>query len=268
MHVEDHPVAYGSFEGTIPKGQYGGGTVMLWDRGAWEPIGDPRKGYKDGRLKFILHGEKLQGGWMLVRKGGRKSAPGERAWFLFKERDGFARPGESVTEQLPLSVATGRDLDEIAANSERVWGPSGEVVHNGRKKTKNAHLTVAGRRSKRGAATASKDAIGKKGRATDTKRRALGSKKTAKDRSRLQELLEHPAAKRARLPQSPKVELATLVDEAPSGTDWLHEIKFDGYRMLCRVDRGKARFISRNGHDWTAKFPELAEAASRLSMEQ
>ncbi len=90
MQVEDHPLEYGGFEGTIPEGEYGGGTVMLWDRGVWEPIGDPAKGLREGHLKFILHGEKLKGGWVLVRKGGRKSAPDERHWFLFKERDDFA----------------------------------------------------------------------------------------------------------------------------------------------------------------------------------
>ena len=93
MQVEDHPLEYGGFEGVIPKGQYGGGTVMLWDRGVWEPIGDPSKGFREGRLKFTLRGEKLQGAWMLVRKGGRKGEEGERHWFLFKERDEFARPG-------------------------------------------------------------------------------------------------------------------------------------------------------------------------------
>lgn len=128
MQVEDHPLEYGDFEGTIPQGQYGGGTVMLWDKGVWEPIGDPKQGYSDGRLKFTLRGEKLQGTWMLVRKGGRKSGAGERHWFLFKERDEFSRPGSSVTEEMPLSVATGRDLREIAAQSERVCGPSGEMT--------------------------------------------------------------------------------------------------------------------------------------------
>src|SRR5271165_5715563 len=86
MQVEDHPLEYGGFEGTIPEGEYGGGTVMLWDNGVWEPLGDAKKGFREGHLKFKLHGEKLQGAWMLVRKGGRKSEPNERRWFLFKER--------------------------------------------------------------------------------------------------------------------------------------------------------------------------------------
>jgi bifunctional non-homologous end joining protein LigD len=124
MHVEDHPVEYGAFEGIIPKGEYGGGTVMLWDRGHWEPVGDPHDGYSKGRFKFRLHGEKLRGGWMLVRKGDAgQYGTGKREWLLFKERDDEARPADEadILAELPLSVTTGRSLDEIAADSDRVW---------------------------------------------------------------------------------------------------------------------------------------------------
>src|SRR6478672_1944079 len=121
MQVEDHPLEYGNFEGVIPQGEYGGGTVMLWDRGTWEPLDDAKKGYREGRLKFVLRGEKLQGRWMLVRKGGRSAATDERHWFLFKERDQYAGGRTSITERLPLSVATGRDLDAIAKDADRVW---------------------------------------------------------------------------------------------------------------------------------------------------
>jgi bifunctional non-homologous end joining protein LigD len=106
MQVEDHPLEYGDFEGVIPQDEYGGGTVMLWDKGVWEPLEDAKKGLREGHLKFALHGNKLQGRWMLVRKGGR-AAPEERHWFLFKERDEFARRGKSITEKMPLSVTTG-----------------------------------------------------------------------------------------------------------------------------------------------------------------
>src|SRR5437868_8575699 len=84
MHVEDHPVKYGDFEGIIPEGEYGGGTVMLWDRGTWEPEGDPHKSYRSGRLKFRLNGEKLHGGWMLVKRS-RSTSGKDNEWFLFKE---------------------------------------------------------------------------------------------------------------------------------------------------------------------------------------
>ncbi|HEY7374946.1 MAG TPA: DNA polymerase ligase N-terminal domain-containing protein, partial [Polyangia bacterium] len=125
MHVEDHPLAYGDFEGIIPKGQYGGGTVLLWDRGSWEPQENPHAGYAKGNLKFILKGEKLQGGFALIRLGGRRAQAkqdGERAWLLIKEKDGQARPGApELTDTKPDSVATGRTMDEIAAEKTRVW---------------------------------------------------------------------------------------------------------------------------------------------------
>jgi bifunctional non-homologous end joining protein LigD len=126
MHVEDHPLAYAEFEGIIPKGQYGGGTVLLWDRGTWEPVGDPHQSYAAGNLKFILKGEKLQGGFALVKLRGRGPQRGkdqERAWLLIKERDGHVPTGEAgdVTAARPESVATGRTLDDIATDRSRVW---------------------------------------------------------------------------------------------------------------------------------------------------
>ncbi|MGD9644709.1 MAG: non-homologous end-joining DNA ligase [Pirellulales bacterium] len=138
MRVEDHPLEYYSFEGVIPKGEYGGGTVMLWDRGSWEPVSDPRELDTEGMLKFKLQGDKLEGAWMLVRRGGRRSEPGERTWFLFKERDEFARDDESITETMPLSVSTGRDLDEIAEQADRIWGPDGEVRVRRQRKAKSS----------------------------------------------------------------------------------------------------------------------------------
>jgi bifunctional non-homologous end joining protein LigD len=268
MQVEDHPLEYGGFEGTIPEGEYGGGTVMLWDRGVWEPSGDPVRGLKEGHLKFVLHGEKLRGGWMLVRKGGRSAAEDERRWFLFKERDKFARPGASITDELPLSVETGRDLEEIAAESDRAWGANGDVSHarrtNGRShrgSSKSTRRSTANAQAVKGVAKRRRTAAN--GR---PKRAATGGSKA--DLARLQTLLEVPGVRRGKLPARQSVELATLAEEAPSGSEWLHEVKFDGYRMLCRVDGGKARFISRNGLDWTEKLPELAAAAGRLPVEQ
>jgi bifunctional non-homologous end joining protein LigD len=267
MQVEDHPLEYGGFEGIIPQGEYGGGTVMLWDKGVWEPIGDPAKGVRDGHLKFTLHGEKLQGAWMLVRKGGRRGEEGERHWFLFKEHDEFARPGESITDEMPLSVTTGRNLDEIAAESDRVWGPGGEIPQNGRK-TAGKRAAATSARRKRAANAASDEVATKPRGAVKATSKAKVRGKSGLDSASLQKLLEHPNVRRARLPQSQTVELATLVDAAPPGDDWLHEIKFDGYRMICRLDEGKARFISRYGNDWTAKLPELAEAAGGLAVKQ
>jgi bifunctional non-homologous end joining protein LigD len=143
MHVEDHPVEYGSFEGIIPQGEYGGGTVMLWDQGEWEPVGDPDAGYRAGRLKFRLDGQKLRGLWVLVRTGGRnQSEKDQRRWLLFKERDEEAVPetDSDVLEEKPLSVTTGRNLDEIAMEQDWIWGAkpkTGRKARAGQKATKN-----------------------------------------------------------------------------------------------------------------------------------
>ena len=267
MQVEDHPLEYGGFEGIIPQGEYGGGTVMLWDKGVWEPIGDPEKGVREGHLKFTLHGEKLQGAWMLVRKGGRRAEEGERHWFLFKERDEFARPGESITEEMPLSVTTGRDLDEIAAQSDRVWGPAGEIPQ---KQRTTARKSAAAQKSAHQKHGPHKIGVAAKRRseAVDESSHAKASSKPKADKAALEQLLLHPSVRRARPPKAQLVELATLVDAAPPGDDWLHEIKFDGYRMVCHVANGKARFISRNGNDWTHKLPELTQAAGGLEVKQ
>ena len=252
MHVEDHPIEYGDFEGIIPEGEYGGGTVLLWDRGTWEPVDDAKKAYRDGALKFTLHGEKLKGKWMLVRKGGRRSDSDERHWFLFKERDQYAKPGFDIAAKKPLSVTSGRDLDEIAETADRVWGKNGEVKG------------ATSKQLKRKAPNPSRN-----GRAASKARRSRrqAGKTPARVRSKISHALKAIAAKEAPFPRNPNVQLATLAKETPESDDWIHEIKFDGYRMLCRIEGGKARFVSRNGKDWTAKFPALSEAAMELPID-
>src|SRR6202171_6870179 len=132
MHVEDHPLEYGGFEGVLPPKQYGAGTVMVWDRGTWIPQGDPVEGYAKGRLKFQLDGEKLKGGWTLVRTHGSKYGNGKQAWLLIKENDEFARRGVDarVVETEPDSVISGRSLDDIARNREHVWHSHRSVAEN------------------------------------------------------------------------------------------------------------------------------------------
>jgi bifunctional non-homologous end joining protein LigD len=254
MHVEDHPLEYGGFEGIIPEGEYGGGTVLLWDQGTWEPVEDGRRGYLDGSLKFELHGEKLRGRWMLVRKGGKRGDEAEKNWFLFKEKDEYARSDSDIGAEEPLSVTTGRDLDEIAAAADRVWGRNGEVKSRGGTKGKSKvinrkHLTrTSGNSSSNGHKSA----------------RAAPPKLSAKERAAIQKSLSQIGTKRDSVPRKLSVQLATLVSEAPEGDEWIHEIKFDGYRMLCRIVGGKVNFISRNGKDWTAKFKNLAAEVAKL----
>jgi bifunctional non-homologous end joining protein LigD len=227
MQVEDHPVEYGAFEGIIPERQYGGGTVMLWDQGQWVPEGDPQQAYREGKLKFQLHGKKLRGGWMLVRRGGTRS-PDEHAWFLIKELDSQARTADDsdVVDQSPASVTTGRSLNEIATDRDRVWN----------------------------SATPAAKAERKKPRA----RRRIAKRKLPVV------VKELPGSRRAAMPQFVAPQLATLTRSAPAGDSWLHEIKFDGYRMLARIDRGRARLISRNRQDWTERLAPVAEAVGRL----
>ena len=221
VHVEDHPVEYGDFEGTIPKGEYGGGTVMLWDTGTWEPVGDPHKGLEKGELKFRLSGERLHGGWVLVHTRGAGGEE-ENQWLLIKERDDEARPGEPDPWGADdRSVATGRTMEEIAA---------GKAPRERRARARDGGAKRAG---------AAQDAGAKRD----------GGEKGAG----------------ARLPASVPLSLATLVEEPPEGDGWLHEIKYDGYRIAARVDRSGVRLFSRNQLDWTARFSEVAEALEALA---
>ena len=226
MHVEDHPMEYGEFEGIIPAKQYGAGTVLLWDRGIWLPKEDPVAGYKKGKLKFDLQGEKLHGGWTLVKSRGPKYG-GDKAWLLIKEDDEAARraPDALVVEDKPRSVATGRSIEEIAAERDRVW--------NSNKSAKENVLSGA---------------VKKKSR------RSLDPAKIE-------------GAVRRAMPPFVEPQLATLVKTAPDDDKWIEEIKFDGYRMLCRIEGGEARLFSRNNKNWTGNFQFIADAAARLPVE-
>ncbi|MGN6424019.1 MAG: DNA ligase D [Asticcacaulis sp.] len=214
VEVEDHPVAYGGFEGTIPKGQYGGGTVMLWDRGTWEPVGDPHEGLRKGDLKFRLHGERLQGEWVLVRMKprGKDKDRGRNNWLLIKHHDGYAREGDhdALLADNAVSIATGRAMDAIAAGN-KVWN-------------------------------------------SEPKKAAKAAQKTSR------------TAQKKAAPDFVEPELATLTDAMPQGEDWVHEIKFDGYRTLALISGGEARMMTRSGLDWTAKFQALADRLQALDV--
>ena len=216
VRTEDHPLSYGTFEGTIPQGEYGGGTVMMWDEGTWEPKGDPRAGLEKGHLSFVLHGERLKGGWGLIRMRG----DGKREnWLLVKEND----PKPARTERTRNSLTT---LPQ-ASRPGVPWTKSPEDE-----------------------ASASKAAVKTKP-ATASK-----TKKAPQSGNGLKRLME----------PYPEVQLATLVDEPPQGEEWLHEIKFDGYRLLGFVSGGAAALRTRNGKDWTGSFPSLATAMETLNV--
>ena len=219
VHVEDHPLDYASFEGSIPEGHYGAGDVIVWDRGVWIPQGDVHEAYEKGRLKFELRGEKLAGLWNLVRT----HMPGKQEqWFLIKHQDDAARPESEydVVEAEPDSVLSDR--------------------------------TIVPKR--RGKAAAAAKAV----KQPEEPAKPKSTKKTGK--TTLSGAVAGP------MPETLKPELATLVESAPDG-DWLYEIKFDGYRVMARIDNGDVRLITRNGHDWTHKLPKQAEALAALGLE-
>jgi bifunctional non-homologous end joining protein LigD len=229
VHVEDHPIDYGGFEGTIPKGQYGAGAVIVWDNGTWEPIGDARAGYRAGKLKFRLNGKKLRGGWTLVRMHSRE---GERQepWLLIKERDDFARPAAeySVVDAEPGSVVSDRTIDEAPGAPPKA-------------------AKVAAKRSSSKAATAA------------AAPRAARTEASAP--------LPMPAgAVKAALPLTLAPQLATLISEAPSDPGWIYEIKFDGYRVLARVDDDDVRLFTRRGNDWSPRMKGLVAAIKSLAI--
>ena len=198
VQTEDHPLEYGGFEGTIPEGEYGGGTVMVWDRGTWEPEGDAKQAYEKGHLSFQLHGDKLSGGWHLVKT--RRPGQKQNTWLLFKAKDEAAKAGDTqLLDEQEKSALTGRDLRSIAA----------------------------GKPSKRSLKSSKRDAM----------------------------------------PKSIEPELATLVSDTPEGDDFIHEVKFDGYRVIARLEAGRVRLLTRGGEDWTARMPDLQSALEKLKAE-
>jgi bifunctional non-homologous end joining protein LigD len=227
VETEDHPLEYGGFEGVIPPGEYGGGTVQLWDRGRWFPEGDPRAGYKKGHLNFRLEGAKLHGSWHLVRMR-RRAREKHDQWLLIKSDDDAARPPDApdILEEEARSVTTGRTVEEIAAAPDRVWTRDGEADIS--------RLEQAGRR-------------------------------LASSRAKPRPPRRKPApAGGDALPAFVPPMLASSRAEAPTGADWLHEIKFDGYRLQARLEDGRVALLTRRGLDWTQRFAGLARLLADL----
>ena len=237
VEVEDHPIAYNTFEGTIPDGEYGGGAVMIWDRGAWEPEDDPRRGLAKGHLAFKLHGEKLEGGWHLVRMHRR---PNEKRnnWLLIKQHDATERTKRDpdILEEQPLSVVSGRDLDEIA-QSRKVWHSNRSVKANVAALKKIARKT-AKKKTKKKTAKKTKKTAKKKKAAKQARTRAAAVKPIRKRSKAVSPGALMVDAPKATLPSFVPPALATLSDKAPESANWLHEIKFDGYRLEARLDKG------------------------------
>jgi len=209
VHVEDHPLDYGDFEGMIPKGSYGAGAVIVWDRGTWEPEGDVKKALAKGHMEFTIHGEKLSGRWHLVRMAQRGREKREN-WLLIKSDDEHARQKDDadILTERPESVKTGRLIGDV----------------------------------------------------TEGKEPEPAKKPRAK-------------ARKAPLPGFIEPQLATLKRHAPTGDNWLHEVKLDGYRLQARLDKtrkkGQATLLTRSGLDWTERFgPDLPRALATLPCER
>jgi bifunctional non-homologous end joining protein LigD len=231
VHVEDHPISYNTFEGQIPEKQYGAGKVIIWDKGIWTPLVDPHKGYRDGNLKFELHGHKLQGKWVLVRmKGGKFGSEKQDPWLLIKEKDEYVRPASefSVVDEMPDSVAK---LD-VPKGNKRTKKDTEKIVQPAAKSPAKKTLTAASK----------------------TK---VSQKKTAMP----------DGAVKAALPDTLSPQLATLVDSPPDNDDdWLYEIKFDGYRTLARIDGSNVQLFTRNGNDWSHKLSALIAELKKMKL--
>ncbi len=217
VHVEDHPISYNDFEGTIPEKQYGAGKVIIWDKGTWHPIGDPHQGYRDGNLKFELRGHKMHGRWVLVRM--KRSGEKQEPWLLIKEKDDYVRPAAefSVIDEMPDSV-------------KALGMPTHEKLTP---KAEKAEATALEHQAK------------------PVRKKAAAKK----------------AAGQARLPATLKPELATLVDGPPADpAEWLFEVKFDGYRLLARVEGKSISLWTRNGNDWTHKLEPLRATIEKMRL--
>lgn len=227
VRTEDHPMAYAEFEGLIPDGEYGGGSVMLWDKGTWAPV--PGKSAKDidkGHLHFTLQGERMKGEWLLIRL---KPRPGEKRenWLLRKLDDHYVEAGDSLVANGLTSVLTGRTMAQIAGDKK-----------------------------------GSQSLAGAKGEAFEEKMRAAAEHNRKVSRRKPKAI----SNKSLKPPAFVEPQLATLVDDVPPGTNWMHEIKFDGYRALLACSGSDVRVYTRNGHDWTDKFEPLVASLSALDL--
>jgi bifunctional non-homologous end joining protein LigD len=247
VQVEDHPMEYGGFEGIIPAGQYGGGTVMLWDQGTWEPQPgheDVDKGLRDGSLKFVMHGTKIKGKWALIRMGGKAANERKPNWLLIKEHDDFERGKDDpcVTVEEPDSVVTGRTMEQIAHNEDHVW--------NSKQAAKGKDWYRQPGNDDRAASNAS----------------ATGAKKSVMTTQAFDaKLRELPKEKQ---PEFVPPQLALSALTPPTGEGWLHELKLDGYRMQARKDGTGVQMLTRKGLDWTDRVRSVANEVAKLAVEK
>ena len=244
VQVEDHPMEYGGFEGIIPAGQYGGGTVMLWDQGTWEPQPghtDIDAGLREGSLKFVMHGTKMKGKWALIRMGGKAAHERKPNWLLIKEHDEFERKKDDppITEEEPDSVVTGRTIEQIASSEDHVWNS---------KDTASGDKAWFRQESKNGAA--------------QNKSATKTVKAMVSYDARLRSL------PRETQPEFVMPQLALLAAKPPSEAGWLHELKLDGYRMQARKNGSGVQMLTRTGLDWTQRVRAVANEVRKLAVDK
>ncbi len=290
MMTEDHPVDYLLFEGVIPPGNYGAGTVMVWDTGTWEPLGDPSEMLKKGDLKFRLHGKKLKGEFVLARMRSRRPGSKGNEWLLIKKRDQYAVDSFDP-EELNDSVLSGRSLEQIAEDEgSAVWQSNRAAASSARNAWLADTLAKIGRKTKSSSARHAESA-GKIGttRKAGARRKVISSKtaapavaaKTNRSASSAVsavnqsrpgppaiDLAKIPGARKAPMPRLIHPMLATLVDKPFTGEEWLFEVKWDGYRALAFIEDGDFRLVSRNQHDLTSHYPDLADVPQHIRSKQ
>jgi len=241
VEVEDHPIEYETFEGVIPEGNYGGGTVMVWDRGAYYVYGEqPLKSLREGKLHLVLAGEKAKGEWTLVRIRGRD---GEKNQWLILKTGGSAKPSSKKLED--QSVKTGRTMKQIAEARDAEWESNREEKNPSERSTFKARV---------------KAALKKK----DQEVAGRDEAETEGTLSAPELLKKLPSAK----PHFIEPMKAKLVDKPPTHGDWLYELKFDGIRAIAIKNDGKVSLISRNGNKLDGRFPEIAEAVKDLPVRE
>ncbi|MCG8404799.1 MAG: non-homologous end-joining DNA ligase [Phycisphaerales bacterium] len=230
VHTEDHPIEYGDFEGIIPEGEYGGGTVMLWDQGEWKSTGSAKAAYRQGRLKFRLTGEKLRGDWALVRMEG-KAGDGGKNWLLIKENDDHARSEKHycIVDEEPFSIVTQRSMQQIAQDRDRVWTDGGAVEPQ---------------------ALSAESGVG-----DDESEHAF-------------DMTELSAARKMKQPDTLTPRKPATVKSVPDDDEWLHEIAFKGHRLLSFVESDRVTLRSATGEDWTRRLPDLARAVASIPVSQ
>jgi bifunctional non-homologous end joining protein LigD len=245
VQVEDHPIEYGNFEGNIPKGQYGGGSVMVWDFGTWEHLEDPDKGLEKGHLKFNLNGQKLHGRWALVRMHTTDARPGKLNWLLIKDGDEYARTDDQqpITERLPDSAVTKRTIEQIGEDNDCVW------------------------QSNR-AQDAEPDRVAT---VKPAKPQAKPTAKSRKTKPNFAAALKSLPAEK--FPSFIAPQLAKPCTNPPTGDDWIHELKLDGYRIQMQIrpatgsSKKRVTLLTRKGLDWTHRMPDLARAAEQVPVD-